>query len=339
MDERKKRVLAAIVQDYVATAEPVGSRTIARKYNLGVSPATIRNEMADLEEMGLIEQPHTSAGRIPSDKGYRYFVDCLMEKYALGRDDEEYIRQSFTRKMQEIETVIQQSAATLSQMTNYAAVALGPQVGKSIYRIQFLHLEPGKALLVVVTDAKVVEHRLMEIPLSITSMDLERISEVLNSRLHGVSMERIQRETLADIYRELHRQRQLVGAVLDVVEELFRSNQENRVFLGGMLNILNQPEFRDVSRVKNLLSILEQGNVIRELMQEQPSGLAVRIGGENRHEGFADCSLVTATYHLDGEVVGMVGIIGPTRMDYARALSLVDYISVHLSDFLAKMIK
>lgn len=341
LDERKKKVLAAIVNDYVFTAEPVGSRTIARKYNLGVSPATIRNEMADLEELGYIEQPHTSAGRIPSNMGYRYYVDCLMERYCLTLQEREYIQERFAQKMNEIEELINRSTNLLSLMTHQTAVILAPSVGRStFYRIQLLLLEPTKALMVLVTNARAVEHQVLDINLGITEHDLERVSRVLNSKLKGLALEQLKQDTFDEILSELSFHKKLAGTVLEVLEHLASDyGGDNRVFLGGTLNILNQPEFKDIAKIKNLLAILEEGKVLRNLLEHPGNvGLNIRIGGENNHEGISGCSLVTSTYQLDGQLLGTVGLIGPTRMDYAKAISLVEFVAVALSRAIKQMI-
>ncbi|WP_227767542.1 heat-inducible transcriptional repressor HrcA [Zhaonella formicivorans] len=341
MDERKKKVLQAIIQDYIATAEPVGSRTIARKYDLGVSPATIRNEMADLEELGYIEQPHTSAGRIPSDLGYRYYVDCLMEKENLNQAEEEYIRYRFSQKMEEIEAVIRQASEVLSEMTNYTALILGPQLGRRTFsQIRLMPLSPGSALMIVVSNSRLVQHRILDIPESITPADLERISLVLNDRLQGFALEQVKRDTLYDIYGELASYKNLVSHVLDVIEQLACSKLNDKVYLGGTLNIFNQPEFKDIDKLKSLLGVLEKESVLKDLMEVKPElGLTIRIGGENKYEEINGCSLITATYQVDGVVLGTLGILGPTRMAYSKAVSLVECVTENLSQVLAKLLK
>jgi len=340
LDERKKKVLAAIVNDYVYTAEPVGSRTIARKYNLGVSPATIRNEMADLEELGYIEQPHTSAGRIPSDRGYRYYVDCLMEKYCLTIEEREYIQERFAQKMNEIEDLIHRSTSLLSLMTKHTAVILAPSVGRSTFqRIQLLQLEPAKILLVVITNTMAVEHQVLDIRPGITEQDLDRVSRVLNSRLKGLALEQLKLETFDEILSELSFQKKLANTVLQVLEQLTLGNKEERVFLGGTLNILNQPEFKDIAKIKNLLSILEEGKILRSLLEYSGGlGLSIRIGGENNHQGISECSLVTVTYHVDDQLQGTIGLLGPTRMDYAKSISIVEFVAAALSRAIKQML-
>lgn len=340
MDERKQKVLEAIIMDYIATAEPVGSRTIARKYGLGVSPATIRNEMADLEELGYIEQPHTSAGRIPSDLGYRYYVDCLMEKETLDRAEEEYIRQRFSKKVEEIETVFKKATEVLSEISSYTALILGPHWTKKTFDfIQLILLEPGTVLMVVVINQRLVQHWILNVPENIGVQDLERVSRVLNDKLKGYTLDEVKRDTLIDIYQELSGYKSLVRYILDAVEHLSCSGGHNKVYMGGTLNILNQPEFKDVDKLKNLLSVLEQENIVKEIMEASPyQGVSIKIGGENKHDGITDCSVITATYHVEG-ITGTVGIIGPTRMSYSRVVSLVECVAQNLSEVLFKMLK
>lgn len=341
MDERKKKVLLAIIQDYIATAEPVGSRTIARKYDLGVSPATIRNEMADLEELGYIEQPHTSAGRIPSDLGYRYYVDWLMEKEKLKPYEEEYIHQVFSQKMEQIEGVIKQASEILSQISNYTAIILGPQLGKRTFRrIELLPLVRGKALMITIINSRFIQHHIIDIPESITNLDLERISMVLNGKLHGYALEQVKKATMKEIYEELARYKNILSNILDMIEHLNYEHSTEKVYLGGTLNIFNQPEFKDIDKVKNLLSVLEKDEILIDLLEANDKvGLSIKIGGENKHQGISNCSLITSTYQVNDEIIGSIGILGPTRMPYSKAVSLVECVTVHLSRALEKLLK
>ncbi|NLL18884.1 MAG: heat-inducible transcription repressor HrcA [Clostridia bacterium] len=339
MDERKKKVLLAIVKDFISTAEPVGSRTIARKYQLGVSPATIRNEMADLEEMGYIEQPHTSAGRVPSDSGYRYYVDCLMEKQTLGEAEKEYIRQRFSKRIREIQDVINVSAELLSEMSNYTSLIMGPyQKSERIKQVALLPLATDKALLVAVSQSNAVSNYLLDIPPSLTEADLERITRVWNSRLKGVAMAEIGKEVLDDIYQELYAYRKVIQAIVDVLLGDGDQSAGGHISLSGALNIFNQPEFKDLDKVRGILELLESPDVIREILANSPeTGLSIKIGGENQVEGINECSVVTATYVVDGELMGHIGILGPTRMDYAKTVTLVETMAQQLREVLSKL--
>lgn len=339
MDERKQKILQALILDYIATGDPVGSRTIARKYKLGVSSATIRNEMADLEEMGLIEQPHTSAGRIPSQSGYRYYVDCLMEKEPLPSSVKSYIQGALADRIRESESLIQMSSKLLSQLTNYTALVMTPSFGSNALRhIQFLPVEGNKIVLVIVLDNGHVEHRTMDVPGSLRGEDFQYISRILNEHLRGLSMEQWKSGVLQAIYYELDYQKRLLHQVIELVENALSVEYENKVYLGGALNILNQPEFKDVEKVRVLLELLEEEKVLKEVLNTgQESGVSVKIGTENVHEGMKECSLITATYELDGRVIGTLGVLGPTRMEYSKAVSIVEFLTAALTKGLSKL--
>lgn len=335
MDERKKKILRAIVQDYVNTAEPVGSRTIARKFDLGISPATIRNEMSDMEELGLIEQPHTSAGRIPSDAGYRYYVDCLMEKSNISDDEKDVIERETTERIAEIQTVISHSSKLLSELTHLTSVVVGPDKGKSVFnQMHFLPYQPGKAIMVVVKENGVVENQIVDIGENVTAEELQRMANVFNHKMRGHSMAEVKRDMLHEIYSELARQRFLIDNALELLSAILNDEDSNKVYLGGTLNMLNQPEFRDVEKIKNLFQVFEEGDQIKKVLHPKKEGLAVTIGGENKLKELKDCSIITGTYWIDGEPLGTIGLIGPTRMDYGKAMAMVDYMTGTLTELL-----
>jgi heat-inducible transcriptional repressor len=339
MDERKQRILQALILDYIATGDPVGSRTIAKKYKLGVSSATIRNEMADLEEMGLIEQPHTSAGRVPSQGGYRYYVDRLMEKKPLPDAVKGYIEEVLLARINEIEALIQVSSKLLSQLTNYTALVMAPTFGKNKLRyIQLLPLGKNKVVLVIVLDNGHVEHRTLELSFSLREEEFQYISHALNSHLQGLSLEQWKSGVLQAIYYEFAQQKRLLNEVIELIKNALSAEYDNKVYLGGTLNILDQPEFKDVEKVKELLELLEEEQVLKDVLNSgQGIGLAVKIGTENSYEGMKDCSLITATYELDGKVIGTLGVLGPTRMEYANAVSIVEFLTSTLAEGLRKL--
>ncbi|MFZ5641680.1 MAG: heat-inducible transcriptional repressor HrcA [Bacillota bacterium] len=343
MDERKQKVLLAIIQDYIATAEPVGSRTISRKYELGVSPATIRNEMADLEEQGYIEQPHTSAGRVPSQLGYRYYVDCLMKKRRITKDEERIILSGYRKKSGEIAQVLRQTNHILSSMTSCASLVTGPQLEKSAFKhIQLVALENGRALVVVVLDNGIVQNKLIEIPEGITGDDLLQISQVLNAKLKGLTLANIKMTLIKEIYAELAKHQHIFDAAMDLIQETLHIDPEDKVYLAGTLNMLNKPEFRDISRLKTLLGLLEQDGLLREVLTEAgpgEDGIMVKIGSENRLSGLENCSMITATYQVDGRVVGSIGVLGPTRMEYDKTVGIVEFMTQHLSNVLKDFYK
>lgn len=340
MNERKKKILVAIIQDYIQTAEPVGSRTISRKYNLGVSPATIRNEMADLEDLGLIEQPHTSAGRIPSDLGYRYYVDYLMEPEQLTPSQEELILRSYENKSQEIGKILVKTGQLMSQLTNYTSIVMAPRRGKpsKIKHIQLISMAPTQAMLIVVLDNGSVHHQVIDVGESISQADLEQVSKVLNAKLAGLDMQKIRLTILNEIYFELARYKIFMDAALGLLEDSQGSGNEDKIYLGGVYNMLNQPEFHNIEKVKTLLSLLEQEDVLQQiLINFQGEGLTVKIGVENNCEEIKDCTMITATYKLDDEVLGSIGVLGPTRMEYAKVIAIVDHMAKVLNQVMNRL--
>lgn len=338
MDERKKKVLLAIIKDYISTAEPVGSRTISRKYNLGVSPATIRNEMADLEELGYIEQPHTSAGRVPSHLGYRYYVDYLMEPLELNKEELELINRSYENKVREIGKIITKTGKLLSRLTNYTSIVMAPQMGTSAIRhIHLVSMSPDQAMLIVVMNNGTVQHHLIDVDENITANDLLQIATVLNAKLSGLTVPQIRLTILKELYQELSSYKDLLNTAFELLHHQMHDSAESKIYLGGVYNILNQPEFHNIEKVKTLLSLLEQEKLLHEILTDhQESGLTVRIGVENNREEMKDCTMVTATYQLDDQVRGTVGILGPTRMEYAKVITIVQYLAERLSNALEK---
>ncbi|MBO8128540.1 MAG: heat-inducible transcription repressor HrcA [Peptococcaceae bacterium] len=339
LDERKKKILRAIVQDFIMTAEPVGSRTIARKYNFGVSPATIRNEMADLEEMGYLEQPHTSSGRIPSNQGYRYYVDHLMEPASLDEAEKQLIRVSYRDKVKEISEVIRNTGKLLAQLTNYAALVVTPHIDRNIVRfIQLIPLHKGQAIVLVVMEPGAVYHKIMDLPENITACDLETISKVFNAKIQGHQMSEIKLTLIREIYLELLRYKYLVQSIMELIDESSDAKEE-KIYLGGVFNMLNQPEFHNIERVKTLLSLLEQEALLRELLEtgEDDKGVTVRIGKELKHADMQDCSVVSARYQLYGDPLGTIAVLGPTRMQYDKVVSVVEYLTNNLSRILDEL--
>ncbi len=342
MDARKQQVLLAIITDFITTAEPVGSRTIARRYNLGVSPATIRNEMADLEELGYIEQPHTSAGRIPSQMGYRYYVDFLMEKKRLSSIEVDRVRQGYKNKVSQIGEVIASTGEILSQMTQFATVIMTPRLELSSFKhVQLVLLGSKQAMIIVVMNTGALESNIIEVPEDVSQVDLDYISSVLNAKLSGLSFDSIKATLLSEIYSEVSKHKNILDLSLDIIHKGMTLKREDKIYLGGILNILNQPEFHNIEKVITLLSLLEQEKMLRSLLESSDpgKGVAVRIGCEMEREEVKECSIVLANYHVDGQPIGTIGVLGPTRMDYARVVSVVEYMTKNLSETMEKMLR
>ncbi len=333
MDDRKSKVLQAIIEDYVATAEPVGSRTIARKFNLGVSPATIRNEMSDLEELGYLEQPHTSAGRIPSDRGYRYYVDCLMQQRDVSSQENELIRKTFERKVREIDTLVRETARILSDTTHLTAVISGPQKEKASFKeMRLVPLGGDKAVLIYITDSGFVENQVLDLPMEVTMLELQQVSDVLNNQLRGQRVESLSRAAIQSLQRELNKYGALLEQALEFLENRMEPGERHRLYLGGTTHMLNQPEFRDVDKLRSLLTLLEHDDIVADVLEvgQDTEGVSIQIGEEIRVRELTDCSVVSATYRLGDQVIGKMGVIGPKRMEYARVVGVMNSITRNL---------
>ncbi len=342
LGERKMRILRAVVEDYVETGEPVGSRAVARRHDIGVSPATIRNEMADLEEMGYLLQPHTSAGRIPSDRGYRYYVDKLMPVTELREEDLERLRLLYQQRTQEIEDLIKQTVQVLARTTNYMAVVMGPQLAEArLSHISLAPLTPYRAVLVLVTDSGFLESALLTLPHRVSGAELEHISSVLNKTLCGLTLDQITRQAWRELERELARFRAVLERMLEFFERSLRPFGSQRMYLAGTANILTHPEFRDVDRVRMILRTLEQEDLLARLMGQADAAedeVTVTIGVENPIEEVRDCSIVTATYRIGPRVVGRMGVLGPKRMRYAQVIAVVSRVRQMLTQAFMEMV-
>ena len=337
LEERKKKVLEAIILDYIATAEPVGSRTITKKYDLGVSPATIRNEMADLEDMGLIEQPHTSAGRIPSQIGYRYYVDYLMEQGTLTNEIKKYIRKSLRDEIKAKEDLVLKAVRLLSQVSNYTAMLVMSTYSQSVLtHIQLVPVNDFRMVLILVLDNGHVEHQIIELKQAMTEGEVAELTDMLQQAVCGQTVEQWRKASLSSIRRQWEGQIHMLQEILDTIEDTLTVEFERKLYLSGTLNIMNQPEFRDVDKVRQVLSLLEEQRIMEDMMLKMDEGdrrtIAIRIGTENEYESLAACSLVTATYHIHGRIMGRIGLLGPTRMDYSRNIGLLDFVSRYLSE-------
>lgn len=335
---RKQQVLEAIVESHIVTAEPVSSRSIARKYRLGVSSATIRNEMSDLEELGLIEQPHTSAGRVPSQSGYRYYVDRLMKNSGLSAQEKRIISSIFAKKAKAINNLIQRTIKTVTQLTDYLVLLSWPQLeNAALKKIKVLSMTPDQSLVVIMTETGWVESKVIDLPSGMTPDSLERIENVLNTYYQGLTFPQISRTILHNVYDELLKQRKVLYRIMDVVEAVLQENSEEGIFLGGAYNILKQPEYDDIVEVRNLMSFIEEESILRSILQKtNPTEVTVRIGKEINYDPAAKYSVVSAVYSIGGNAVGTIGLLGPMRMDYARAIAIIEYITGTLSETLSK---
>lgn len=339
MDERKRKILKVITDDYIASAEPVGSRTIARKYDLGLSPATIRNEMADLEEEGYLEQPHTSAGRIPSDRGYRYYVDALLERRRLRPEEMELIGREMAAKERALDHLVHQAARVLSQFTRYPSLILAPDRRTAVLKhVRLVRLNERNILVLIVTDTGQVENKIVECDPSLSLSELERISNALNDFLSDRPIAEINLSLVARVKDAIQSQHRFFHQAMQALVESMRMNVADQLVTDGATKILDQPEFAERERFKPLLSLLsEEQALYRMLTTGCLDGVKVTIGQENKEEAARDCSVVTATYEVNERSVGVIGVLGPTRMDYGKVMAVVEFMASHLSAILNDM--
>ena len=338
LNERKKKILQIIIEDYISSAEPVGSRTIARKYDLGLSPATIRNEMSDLELLGYLEQPHTSAGRIPSAQAYRFYVDALIEPGTLTDNNMALIDGWYNERCRNIDDIFQSTAKILSRMTqNVSMVLTNQQTIANFCYLKFLPLDSQHAILCIVADDGSIDTNVVDIPLGMSSEEMDYLAGKMSKLLEDRNLSDISVEILQNVHTDVVEDKLIFSSLLQAVRKMTGRRQEQKVFLGGTKQLLNQPEFRDVERVRNLLGILEEEKVLKDLLQGgEDSGLKVTIGSENKFTGIQDCSMVQATYRLNGQIVGTMAVLGPTRMEYGKVISVMDYLHKYLKTILDK---
>lgn len=338
MDERKFLILQAIIDDYIMTAMPVGSRTISRKSGVGFSPATIRNEMSDLEELGYLDQPHTSAGRVPSNKAYRLYVDHLMKVVKLSRDEREWMHDHLISKSKQIEGVIRSAAGVLSDATQYTSVIVAPKLGTlRIRHVQLVPVAERTALMIIVTNVGIVKDAVINIPEGMEADDLYSISRMLTQKLADKPLEAV-RQAFAEMLRNAEQNRKLLGETLQVIEKKLESDDDTTdVIVGGSAKLLDYPEYSDVGKAKNFLSVLESRDTLRKLIgRDGGMEITIRIGPENEVPELSECSIVTASYRVGGHSHGTLGIIGPTRMNYNRVISVLDFMGRALSDVLSE---
>lgn len=327
------------MEEHVRSGQPVGSRVIVRRYGLSVSPATVRNELAWLVERGYLVQPHTSAGRAPSDRGYRFYVDNLMGPYGLAEAEEAALRRALAAYSIGVREAVRGTARLLADVTAYVAVVLAPEVGTG--RVEGVHLLPittDKALLVVVVEGGLVHHKMIELPGPLEPERFEALSHELDAAFCGCTVEDLPR-AVAGLWRSSLAR---YGASLELVCNALvlalrvREPDEERIYLGGTANILRLPEFQDVERLRGVMDLLEHEALLIDILSARTVGdrIQVTIGEENVPAEIRDCSLVTATYRVPGGGTGLLGLLGPTRMDYRRVTAVLDAVRANLDELL-----
>lgn len=335
MDARKFRILQAIIDDYILTAIPVGSRTISKKYEMGLSSATIRNEMSDLEELGYLDQPHVSAGRIPSAKAYRLYVDQLLQNGSIRTGDAADVRAYFTNRAQQMEDVISRAAQALSGLTHYTSLVMSPKGAElRIRTLQLVPVSSQSALLVIVTDGGIMRDSVIRVGNDMDSDALYAVSRTLTERLSGHTLSEAL-TLIKETERDMQAERPVLSGVAEFLDAVDSEGGKAKLTLGGASNILNFPEYSDVEKARCFLSVLETKDKLLKLMENHGEmAFTVRIGPETGVPELEDCSLVTATYRLSDNTHGTIGVIGPTRMQYGRVLSVLSAMGKQLTDLL-----
>lgn len=340
LGERRRGILAAVVNDYVRTAEPVGSEHLVQRYDFGVKPATIRNELAAMSEMGYLRQPHTSAGRVPSDRGYRYFVDQLMPCPSLEPSETRRAKQGYDRYESEVEEIVQHTCRILSEITRYASVATPPRMDTvAVKHVGLSAIGHGKILVFTILSTGHLEHRVVDSGARSTPADLIALGNLISQRLRDVDLAGFAARASEEMPEELRKLSALYKKVTSAVKQALASATDDEVFVEGTGQILRHPEFADHGRMTGILGILEQRRSLYQILSSSLLGrnVTVIIGSENRLDEMQECSFVASSYSVGGRVCGSIGVVGPTRMDYRRAVAAVEYMASNLSGLLTSL--
>jgi heat-inducible transcriptional repressor len=368
LNARKNLILKAVVDDYIGTAEPVGSKSLVNKYSFNVSPATIRNEMAELEELGYLEQPHTSAGRVPSDKGYRAYVDHLLQVEDLPQKEAEVIRSYLRENMDEVTQLIRRAASVLSEKTDYTSLVLSPQYRKShLKQIKMLMIEPGRALVVVVLSAGVVKDRLVRIPEMLDAQQLMQVASAIEDGLSGMTLDDITLVTVAAAARHTPLPESLINQVMYEAYLSIKQADQLDLYLDGSHRLLAQPEFQDVRKAHDFLETLNRDKLVAGYMSElkedqdishddyekneelvnngthikchaaDDPAYMVRIGQEILLDGLKECSFITTSYKIGDTVAGKIGVIGPKRMAYGKVISHINFVKMTVNEQIRRL--
>ncbi|HHU73499.1 MAG TPA: heat-inducible transcription repressor HrcA [Clostridiales bacterium] len=334
LDNRKLKILKAIIQNYLETGEPVGSRTISKFTDLNLSSATIRNEMSDLEDLGYILQPHTSAGRIPSDKGYRLYVDMLLMEKQKEVDD---MKEILIEKADRLENILQQVAKLLALNTNYTTMVTTPQYRKKVKFVQLTEMDERQLLLVIVFERNIVKNKIINIATSLNKETVLKLNIILNTFLQGLDLTEINLPIISQIKDQAGENRTIVNDILDCIMQAVAEDDDFEIYTSGTTNILKYPELSDRDKASELLYTLEEKKMLTGIIQdkmedEDVRGIQVYIGDETPVKTMKDCAVVTATYEIEEGVYGKVGIIGPKRMDYEKVVSTLQSLMVQLDD-------
>lgn len=335
LSDRKMRILKAIIDDYIATGIPVGSRTLSKQQGFDYSPATIRNEMADLEEMGYLEKSHVSSGRAPSDLAYRFYVDRMMQLSSVTPEEVAMIKKYFNTKVNALEQVMDMTAKVLSDATHHISVVMRPQIDEiKLKRVQLIKITDTKALVILVTNGGIIKDTVINIPQNIEDNELEMLSNVLTEATKNKSLSSAMKEISIKIRDAAQSHKEVAEEVFSAMGEHAKQNKD--IVLGGVGNFLDYPQYNERNKARDFLNVLETKDKLYSMLNSTADmEFSIRIGRENEYDEFKDMSIVTATYKVGGEKVGSYGIIGPTRMDYSKVVSVLHYVGRNLNEILS----
>lgn len=340
LSDRKQKILQAIIDEYIGTAEPVGSRAISKKNDLGLSSATIRNEMADLEEMGFLVQPHTSAGRVPSDSGYRFYVNSLMQRYQMSVEALENLQSIMFDKVSQLEMIIKKASLIASSLTEYTTVVTSPKLNSSVIKkIELINLGHNSCLIVIITKTGMIKNQSVEIEL--TDDEAHTMTQILNKRISGKTADELTFEKIKEIGDEMEEAidispKALIN-ILNFVYEVIDSLDETEVYVNNAKSILSYPEFSDVNKAREMLDFLDNKENLVKLIGTSGDGVDIKIGTENEFAELENTSMVTVNYKMGDKVVGRIGVIGPKRMNYAKVIASLDCISNQVDKILGEL--
>jgi heat-inducible transcriptional repressor len=337
LGDRDKQILTSVINEYILTAEPVGSRNISRRYDINLSSATIRNVMSDLDEMGFLHQPHTSAGRIPTEKALRFYVDSILKVKSLDQREKERIRKRYKFSEVEASDLVRQTSEVLSVLSRHVSIVSAPKlVGTVLKHIEFIKLSSNRILVIFVSQSGFVQNRIIEDKDDITQSELDKYTNYLGEVLVGVSLERVRGKIEEEMKKEKTDYDHLLSKALELTQKVFGKEKEPELFMEGQVNLLECPEFSEVGRMKSLLQALEEKKLLLHLLDKtmDAEGIQIFIGSEVPVSETQPLSIITSPYRHGEKVVGALGIIGPTRMNYLKMIPIVEYSAQLLTEFL-----
>jgi heat-inducible transcriptional repressor len=328
LTDRSQKILEAIIEEYIATAQPVGSKALTQNLGIKLSPASVRNVMAELEELGYLASPHTSAGRIPTEKGYRFYVDTLLQVSDLDRRQKNQIEQQYGQHGLQMADMLREASRTLSSFSNYTGLVMVPRLKVTIFRhIEFVKLSPRQILAVFVTQSGLVQNKLVEIDEDLTPRDLEQITNYLNQTMIGLSIQEVRARVVSEMTQEKALYDHLLRRAFALSSAALVDEVTGEIIIEGTSHFLEQPEFADLKCMKRIIQTFEQKSILVDLLDRglETEGVQVIIGSETEYSELSDCSLITAAYSGKRGTLGTLGVIGPNRMPYSTIIPIVDY--------------